>query len=122
MRYEEKILEIINASNEHLTAEQLFFKLKQMYPRVVLATVYNNLGNLHKTGKIRKISLEGCPDRFDKTVKHDHLVCRECGAISDVFLSDITEDIEKQTGIIIDSYDLKISYICPECKKTSSVK
>ncbi len=116
MRYEDKILELIVTSNEHLTAEQLFFKLKETYPGVVLATVYNNLGSLYKSGKIRKISLDGCPDRFDKNTKHDHLVCRRCGSVSDVYLADFTAAIEEQTGIAIDSYDLNISYLCPDCK------
>ena len=116
MRYENIILEIINNSNEHMTAEQVFFKLKSIHPSVVLATVYNNLNNLYKQGKIRKISIEGCPDRYDKTIRHDHLVCRCCGKLSDIYLEDITSELERQTGFSIDGYDLKVQYICPECK------
>lgn len=116
MRYENIILEIINNSNEHMTAEQVFFTLKSIHPSVVLATVYNNLNNLYKQGKIRKISIEGCPDRYDKTIKHDHLVCRCCGKLSDIYLEDITSELERQTGFSIDGYDLKVQYICPECK------
>lgn len=116
MRYENIILEIINNSNEHMTAEQVFFTLKSTHPSVVLATVYNNLNNLYKQGKIRKISIEGCPDRYDKTIRHDHLVCRCCGKLSDIYLKDITSELERQTGFSIDGYDLKVQYICPECK------
>ena len=67
-------------------------------------------------GKIRKISVEGYPDRYDKTVRHDHLVCRRCGKLSDVYLSDITAQLEKQVGFSIDGYDLKLQYLCPECR------
>ena len=116
MRYENFILDIINNSNEHMTAEQIFFALKKTYPSVVLATVYNNLNNLYKLGKIRKISIEGCPDRYDKTVRHDHLICRCCGKPSDIYLDDITSELEKQTGFPIDGYDLKVQYICPQCR------
>ena len=90
--------------------------LKKTYPSVVLATVYNNLNNLYKLGKIRKISIEGCPDRYDKTVRHDHLICRCCGKLSDIYLDDITSELEKQTGFPIDGYDLKVQYICPQCR------
>ena len=38
----EQILAIINASHEHLSAEQIFFHLKETNKSVVLATVYNN--------------------------------------------------------------------------------
>ncbi len=115
MRYENVILEIVNYSNEHMTAEQIFFELKKKYPSVVLATVYNNLNNLYKQGKIRKISIEGCPDRYDKIIRHDHLICSCCGKLSDIFLSDITKELEKQVGFGIEGYDLKIQYVCDEC-------
>ena len=106
MRYGQVILELINSSDSHMTAEQIFLTLKQTYPSVVLATVYNNLNDLHQQGKIRKISVEGYPDRFDKTARHDHLVCRRCGRLSDLYLSDLTAELEKQVGFVIDGYDL----------------
>ena len=109
------ILEIISNSEEHLTAEQIFLRLKEKNEKAVLATVYNNLSFLHGHGLIRKVSVEGYPDRYDRTVRHDHLVCRQCGKLSDVTLEDLTETLQKQLGVPIISYDLKISYLCPEC-------
>ena len=117
MRYGTIILGLINASNSHMTAEQIFLALKQDYPTVVLATVYNNLNTLHAQGKIRRISVEGYPDRYDKNTRHDHLVCRCCGQLSDLYLADITGDIETQVGFPIESYDLKIQYLCPQCRR-----
>lgn len=116
MKYADSILKIIETTDSHMTAEQVFFTLKQAYPSVVLATVYNNLNSLYQQGKIRKISIEGSPDRFDKNTRHDHLVCRKCGRLSDVYLSDITADLERQMGFSIESYDLKIQYLCPQCR------
>lgn len=116
MRYESKTLEIISSSHAHMTAEQVFFTLKQEYPGVVLATVYNNLNSLCQQGKIRKISVEGCPDRYDRNTRHDHLVCRRCGSLADIHLADITAQLEQQTGFVIDGYDLKIQYLCPRCR------
>ena len=109
------ILEIISNSEEHLTAEQIFLRLKEKNEKAVLATVYNNLSFLHGHGLIRKVSVEGYPDRYDRTVRHDHLVCRQCGKLSDVTLEDLTETLQKQIGVPMISYDLKISYLCPEC-------
>ncbi len=109
------ILEIINRSNNHLTAEQIYQLLKEQNPSVVRATVYNNLSYLYKQGLIRKISVEGYSDRYDKILRHDHLVCRRCGKLSDVLLEDLTERLQSQIGISMLSYDLKINYICDEC-------
>ncbi len=121
MRYKDTILEIINASTEHLTAEQIFLSLKRQFPSVVLATVYNNLNTLYAQGKIRKISMEGYPDRYDKIVRHDHLICCQCGKLADVYLSDITGELEQQIGFSIEGYDLKIRYLCPECRSRQDV-
>lgn len=111
------ILEIINNSNEHLTAEQVFFQLRKIAPKTVLATVYNNLNSLCEEGAIRRISIEGSPDRYDKIKKHDHLVCSKCKALSDITFSDLTASLSEQLGEPILSYDLKVNYICPDCRK-----
>jgi len=113
----EQILKIIYASGEHLSAEQIYLRLKENNQSAVLATVYNNLAFLYKEGLIRKISVEGYPDCYDNVKRHDHLVCRNCGKLSDIQLEDLTEKLRKQTGIPVLSYDLKIFYLCEDCLK-----
>lgn len=116
-RYAELILELINQSQEHMTAEQIFLELKKTEPRVVQATVYNNLNALCQEGLIRRLSLENSPDRYDKILRHDHLICRNCGALSDVNFENLTRQLERQLGERILSYDLKVFYLCPKCRK-----
>ena len=116
-KYAEQILKLINESGGHMTAEQIFLKLKKTEPKVVQATVYNNLNTLYKKGMIRKMSIEGSLDRYDKIRKHDHLVCRKCGALSDINLEDLTKNLENQLKEEILSYDLKVFYICPDCRE-----
>ncbi len=113
----EYILDIINNSDSHLTAEQIYFRLKEKNKTVVQATVYNNLSSLYQKGLIRKISVEGYPDRYDRPSRHEHLVCRKCGKLSDIVLEDLTDLLQKQINIPMLSYDLKINYICDECLK-----
>lgn len=121
-KYAKKILEIVESSRSHLTAEQVFEQLRETYPSVVLATVYNNLNRLWEEERIRKISVEGMPDRYDRIVRHDHLVCRKCGRLLDVDLGDLTEQLEKKAGISILSYDLKLVFLCEACRKKSQEK
>ena len=115
-RYEAKILNIINNSHDHLTSEEIFLRLKEEEPKVVLATVYNNLNRLYENGEINRLSIPGQPDRFDKKIRHDHLVCIVCGRIADFDFSNLTSSIERELGEQISGYDLRISYICPKCK------
>lgn len=116
-RYAKLILRLIGQSEEHMTAEEIFLELKKEAPNVVLATVYNNLNSLYREGRIRKLSVEGSPDRYDKIRKHDHLVCRRCGILADKNFEDLTKDLEKQLGEGIISYDLKVFYLCPKCRE-----
>lgn len=116
-RYAELILGLIYQSNEHMTAEQIFLELKKTEPKVVQATVYNNLNALCQEGLIRRLSMESSPDRYDKILRHDHLVCRKCGALSDMTFDSLTENLEKQLGAPIPSYDLKVFYLCPKCRE-----
>ena len=121
-KYEKEIFSIINTSYEHLTSEQVFRKLKETHPNVVLATVYNNLNRLLEAGLIRKVSIEGAPDRYDRTTKHDHLVCKHCGRLADTKFRDLTSALQEQIGEDFLYYDLKVYYICPECRKKNLQK
>lgn len=116
-KYAEKILDLINSSTSHLTAEQVYSQLKRDGCKIVLATVYNNLNGLCERGLVRRISIDGSPDMYDKTLKHDHLVCKKCGKLADFGFDDITESLRRQLGGEVLSYDLKVYYICPECEK-----
>lgn len=116
-KYAKKILEIVEQSRSHMTAEQIFMELRRTYPTVVLATVYNNLNRLWQDDLIRKVSVEGTPDRYDRIQRHDHLVCKECGKLLDVDLGDLTAQLEQKAGTAILSYDLKLVYLCDECRK-----
>ena len=115
-KYGAKILEIVNSSRSHMTAEEVFDALRQTYPTVVLATVYNNLNRLWQETLIRKVSVEGMPDRYDRNQRHDHLVCKGCGKLLDIDLGDFTAEFEKKAGVSILSYDLKLNYLCDECQ------
>ena len=113
----EIILSIINKSKEHLTAEQIFFKAKEINPKIVLATIYNNLNKMVDEGLIRRVTIQGMTTVYDKTMRHDHLICKNCGKIMDVSLDDLSKMIDKKLNIKIISYDLNIHYICNDCLK-----
>ena len=113
----ERILKIVSASTEHLTAEEMYAKLASGGEKMSLATVYNSLNKLYAEGLVRKIPMDGQPDRYDKMLRHDHLVCEKCGAISDVMLEDYRALFARQTGVEVASYDLKLFYLCNKCKE-----
>ena len=116
-KYERAIYDIVRMSREHLTVHQIFERLKTDHPKVVLATVYNNRNKMWESGLVRKVSAEGMPDRYDILQKHDHLVCKRCGKILDVSFEDLTAPLRSQPGQDFLFYDLKLYYLCPECRE-----
>lgn len=114
------ILDVVANSSGHLTAEQIHMTLRENGNRMALATVYNNLAQLYSEGLIRKISVEGYPDRYDNIKPHDHLVCRVCGKLADIRFKDLTALLQSQTDEELLSYDLKVTYICPACRRAAN--
>ena len=114
------ILDVVSNSSGHLTAEQIHMALRNNGNRMALATVYNNLAQLYSDGMIRKVSVEGYPDRYDKMTPHDHLVCRVCGQLADIRFKDLTALLQSQTDEELLSYDLKVTYICPACRRAAN--
>lgn len=114
--YGDRILALIQETDGHLSAEEIYLQLKQSQPKMVLATVYNNLKKLSQAGLVRRVSVEGFPDRYDRVTRHDHLLCTVCGQLSDVLLPDLTDTLRHQTGVQVHSYDLKINYTCADCQ------
>lgn len=116
-KYRVKIQEIIENSHSHLTAEEVFRLLRETFPQVARATVYNNLNALCEAGLVRKVSVQGMPDRYDRIRRHDHLVCKACGRLVDLDLSDLTHQLQRQVSVPFLSYDLKLVYLCEQCQK-----
>ena len=111
------ILQIIEKSHVHPTAEDIFKEARQHMPKIALGTVYRNLNSLVEDGLVRRVTTSGVPDRFDQVkVKHDHLVCRSCGQIKDVETDGILAQLKSLTGEDIISYELNAYYLCETCK------
>ena len=121
-KQKDAILNIIQDSPLHMTAEEIFLECKNRNVKISMATVYRNLGILADEGKIQKISVVDQPDRYDKNLyPHCHAVCDRCHQIQDIEVPDLTELIEKTNGIQITSYDLCVHHVCPACRKKEAL-
>ena len=117
-KYRQAILECLQATTCHPTADQIYTQLLPVYPNISLGTVYRNLCQLKEAGMIRSMGVVAGEEHFDGNVTpHSHLVCRVCGKIDDLTLTDslvaITNTIESQS----DFTDTVPSFIgiCPGC-------
>ena len=117
-RQRQLIFDIIQRSDRHLTAEQIYLEAKRQLPSIAMGTVYRNLGLMAEAGEIRRVVIANEPDRFDRTLTpHHHMICLRCGHVADVELAGIRQQIEMRAGVPVESYDLSIRYICPQCRE-----
>ncbi len=111
------VLEVVSRKGCHYTAEEILFETQKILPTISRATVYNNLHALEKERIIRCITAEGSSDRYDSSyIPHGHLFCSVCGDVKDFYIQDFSKTLSQIADGEIDSYELKVRYICSKCK------
>lgn len=112
----EAILEVIRAKKCHYSADELHAEVKKIMPTVSRATVYNTLKYFEEQKIILRITGDDGTDRYDQSfIPHGHMICRECHRITDFTVPKLENALKKEAGEY-ESYELKVRYICPECK------
>ncbi len=86
----------------------------------VLTTVYDVLRTLTEVCLVRRIEPAGSPARFETRVgdNHHHLVCRDCGGITDIDCvvgeAPCLHSTDPQ-GFVVDEAEVIFWGICPDC-------
>lgn len=116
----EMILAELRKSKGHLTADELYERVRQLMPRISLATVYRNLEILSEAGVINKLEISGRQKRFDAEIdNHDHIYCVECHRIDNLEIEKdetVFPSIDKAFGYKISGCRLEFTGLCPECQ------
>ena len=116
------ILETIQEHKEHLSAQQIYGYARERCPHISLGTVYRNLNGLVEMGRVRRVSMPGMADRFDRTLTdHDHLYCTCCGRVEDVQLdkAPIEQAIASRPDLSIQRYSLNLYGLCSACREAA---
>ena len=115
----ECILQELQRSREHLTADELYERVKKVMPRISLATVYRNLETLSAAGTIAKLEISGRQKRFDYDVSdHDHIYCIKCHRVDNITLdydSIRTPSPQSANGYRVSGLRLEFAGLCPAC-------
>ena len=117
----EHILNVLRENAIHPTADEVCALARKDMPTLSLATVYRNLNLLAENGVIRRIDgLDGSV-RFDHNLcKHYHFICTKCNKVYDVpqdIAPDLADKVLNQTGLLVESADISLKGICPNCQK-----
>ncbi|HVE99577.1 MAG TPA: transcriptional repressor [Mycobacteriales bacterium] len=116
------VLDVLQASADHPTAQDVFSRVSRAMPGIGFATVYRALGRLVETGQARELSLGDSAARYDANViDHDHLVCDECGRAVDLdpaLTARVLDQVAAASGFAVSGYDLQFRGQCPQCRRT----
>jgi Fur family ferric uptake transcriptional regulator len=120
-----KILQILGESAvEHLSAEEIYTRLKLDKADFSLATIYRVLAQFEAVGLVMRHNFGegGSVFELNNGEHHDHLVCIECGQVEE-FVDEMIEKkqqhIAQEKGFKMTSHSLYIFGICPKCQAKS---
>lgn len=115
----QKILDTIQASKGHMTADQIHTLLKEQGESVGIATIYRNLNVLYAEHLVNRIHHPDLGFIYDKNLHdHYHFHCRECGRVEDVdipFRDDLHSRVESELGCLVIDHDMSFEGICKDC-------
>ncbi len=119
-RQREAILEVFLKARGHITAEELYEKVRERYPKIGFTTVYRTLKLLCEAGLASERHFGDGPTRYEiEHEHHDHLVCVRCGRIVEFECS----MIESAQDRIADEYGFRLLRHrhelyghCPRCR------
>ncbi len=117
----EIILKELQDSHQHLSADELYERVKKIMPRISLATVYRNLETLSEAGIIGKLEISGRQKRFDSDIHpHDHIYCLQCHRVDNIdFDRNLVNpaEVASDKGYRITGYRVEFKGICSACRR-----
>ena len=117
----EIILDELNKSKTHPTADELYARIKEKLPRISLATVYRNMEILSEARLIKKLEISGRQKRFDwDPEQHNHVCCTQCQRVDNIPSTDVLAPYAgamQEKGYRITGCRIEFLGLCPECQK-----
>lgn len=124
----EVILETLYNSDEHLTPESLHHLIQEKYPdlKTGIATVYRTLALLEDSNMVTSLSFGAQGKKYELGAKnhHDHMICTECGDITEFVDEQIEErqhKISEALGFKMSDHSMQIYGTCKTCQEKKHI-
>jgi Fur family ferric uptake transcriptional regulator len=115
---------ILAAGDEHLAAGEILRRVRTTVPDVAESTVYRILASLEDLGVISHLHLaNGASAYHPAGARHQHLVCRRCGAVTDVpdtVFDELATVIDAFYGFSIDASHVALQGHCSACRTAAA--
>ncbi|HKZ17544.1 MAG TPA: transcriptional repressor [Geobacteraceae bacterium] len=122
-RQRDIILDGFLSTDDHMSIEELYLKLRAKYPNIGYATVYRTLKLFAESGIAREIQFGDGQTRYEHAAEgehHDHLVCTRCGEVqefSNEAIEKLQDKIAEDHGYLVHTHKLELYGICSKCRK-----
>ncbi|GAC1459291.1 MAG: transcriptional repressor [Ktedonobacteraceae bacterium] len=116
------VLDVVRSIQSHPTALEVYEKVKQIRPRIGLASVYRILGHLVEQAYIKELDYGDGSSRYDgRITRHDHGVCTCCGALLDLPIEitvphQVLLDAAQAAGLELGTHEVRIYGRCASCQ------
>lgn len=114
------ILEYLVGEDKHPTVNEIYEDLKEEFPTMSVATIYNNLKFFKEARILKELPFGDGSSRFDLTTfEHYHAICKICGKIEDFDYPELKNDeqLEKQlNGFKVQKHNFELIGVCQECQ------
>ncbi len=113
------VYNVLMEKRDHPTVEDVFLRAKPGMPDISMATVYNCLDALVKSGLVRHVNLDRAATRYCPNMKeHCHFHCDECGEIFDVDFAagGGAGGLQIPDGFKVKQFDVSIRGVCAKCE------
>jgi len=115
------ILDLLAASPEHMSAEEIYQKARDSQPNISLGTVYRNLDTLSEQGLIMRSSFADGKSRYEMAglEHHHHLICLQCGEIKDLIQCPMAPALEaalQEADFHAVQHQFEIYGYCQKCR------
>jgi len=125
------ILDVLSKTDEHLSAEDIYINVRNIYSNIGLTTVYRTLDILAEIGLVFKFDFGDKKARYELAEgpkgerHHHHLVCTNCNRVIDYTdfideekdLLDKTEKgLSKKYNFRINGHSIQFYGLCDRCR------
>jgi Fur family peroxide stress response transcriptional regulator len=111
------VYDVLIEERDHPTAEEVFIRAKCEMPDISMATVYNCLDALVRSGMARQVNVDRGATRFCPNMReHCHFYCDSCAKVFDIDLpSKGPEGITLPKGFKAARFEIAIHGLCAKC-------
>lgn len=127
-RQRQEIFRAFVGMARHVTAEEVYREVSKKESRIGLSTIYRTLGLFCRFGLAEARQFGDGHTRYDPVHDkhhHDHLICTQCGEITEFenqHIERLQEQVARRHRFVIREHKLELYGLCADCHGHASAK